>query len=329
MKCFRVKGSNFECGVQLGQQFRFEMQRRLDNYQINSATVAPHLKQLQQIYQYCNRKYNSNIQELKGISKGSGIDFWHLFYLNCSEISQNVHGCSSIAVVDQKNVLLAHNEDGDREERKEGCALIHYVLPTFSFHSYVYLGELAGSAYNWNENGLFFTLNYIPVKRLNLLGLPYYFLTRSLLEAKSIGQAIQFLKKNPCMSGFHCFIGQGNRIVSVEKYHDAVSVQEIKGFSPHTNHFVHGLFTSKIVPSSKVRLQRLQELLSIFRSTPHFISTADVVSLLFDTKSKDYPIYANGNTRITLSTVLFDAMEKKVLIFPKDSKTLNDHFKLH
>ncbi len=281
MKQFTVTGSNFDCGYQLGKKFRKEIRWRLRHTEITPVTIARHWQQVHRMYHYCQQHYPSFLQEIAGMAEGAGADFLELFFLNCPELSQYHHGCSSIAVVDKKKALLAHNEDGDAFERQDKCALITYQLShklfQTTFHSFVYLGELPGSAYTWNASGLFFTVNYVPVKKLNFSGAPYYFITRQLAEARSIAGAVKILKRSNNASGFHGYIGKGRRIVSVEQYGGKVRVREIKGMDIHTNHFLHPEMSTygEIRPSSATRLQRLEELLASTQHSQILVSPDD------------------------------------------------------
>ncbi len=289
MPHFTVHGTPFDCSYQVGKRFHREIKACLRHYCISPLALKQQGKHIQEYYHYCQRHYPQYLQEIAGLAEGSKTDFLELFYLNCPELSQTHHGCSSIAFVEKGkknrernvrkkgNLLLAHNEDGEPGEKG---ALITYQLPNTTFHSFVYHGELPGSAYNWNEHGLFFTINYIPVLSLKK-GAPYYFLTRNLLECPSLAVALPILRKSSCASGFHAYIGQGKiglgktgsrktrlgegqkeKIFSVEKWGKKTSIKEVKGLDLHTNHFLHPGMRSEVRKGSLLRLKRLQELLA-------------------------------------------------------------------
>lgn len=317
MNHLTVRGTPFDCSFQIGKRFHREIKARLRHYRISPLILKHHWKQIHEYYHYCKRHYPQYLEEIAGLAEGSKTDFLELFYLNCPELSQAQHGCSSIAIVPEEEkgeVLLAHNEDGEPGEKG---ALITYQFPNIIFHSFVYHGELPGSAYNWNGHGLFFTINYIPVLSLKQ-GAPYYFLTRNILECQSLAAALQKLKKSACTSGFHAYIGQGHRIISVEKWGKKTSLKEVKGVDLHTNHFLHPGMRSEVRKGSLLRLKRMQELINK-KNHPGMggakpsLTSGELLKILFDRRNRPYPLYsATGDKSRTLSTVVFE--DKRVIL---------------
>ncbi len=322
MKRFVVQGNAFECGYKVGQKYAAEIRWRLQHNRITPATIQRHKLQLQSIFQRCTPMHLPIIQQIKGLAQGSKQDFWKLILLNSSELSEYHHGCSSIAFVDGKKAELFHNEDGTQGEKKDGCALVAYKLPTCTFHSYVYLGELPGNAYAWNNHGFFYSVNYLKIKKFQLAYVPSFFTTSLLAEAKSIEEALRILKKNPCSSGFHYFMGQGKRIISVEQVHERLSVQEVRGMYIHTNYLLHGILDAlgEEYRSSQERHERIRHLLQ---------QGLEPLPVLFDKKNRPYPVYCRTNdVGRTLSTVVFDGGKGKVTIYPRDSLKNKNCFSL-
>ncbi|MEK6951168.1 MAG: C45 family peptidase [Nanoarchaeota archaeon] len=325
MRHLTVNGTLFDCSYQLGQRLRKEIQARLRYHHLSASARGPQWKRIHQFYHYCKKHYPRYLEELAALAEGSRSDFLELFYLNCPELSQAHHGCSSIAIVSKEKArrrestgqtLLAHNEDG---EPGEGGTLVTYKLPKLTFNSFVYYGELPGSAYNWNEHGLFFTVNYIPVTKIYYQYAPYYFLTRKILECRNLTAALQVLRTSPCASGFHCYIGQGKRILSVEKWGRRTSIKEVKGIDFHTNHFLHSEMQrgSEVRKGSLIRLRRLQELARPGKT----ITSATLLRILFDRKNRPYPVYSTtGDKMRTLSTVVMEG--GKVMIYDQRKKSL-------
>ncbi len=337
MPHFTVHGTPFDCSFQIGKRFHREIRARLRHYRISPLSLKHQWKQIHEYYHYCQRHYPQYREEIAGLAEGSKTDFLELFYLNCPELSQSHHschgsnsshscygghGCSSIAIVPEEEkgkMLLAHNEDGEPGEKG---VLITYQLPKLTFHSFVYHGELPGSAYNWNQYGLFFTVNYIPVLSRKK-GAPYYFLTRKLVECPTVASAIRILKQSSCASGFHAYIGQGHRIISVEKWGNKTSIKEVKGIEGHTNHFLHPGMRSEVRKGSLLRLKRLQELLASkkIKTKNHpgmggakpSLTSGELLKILFDRRNRPYPLYsATGDESRTLSTVVFKDGKMKI-----------------
>ena len=86
-------------------------------------------------------------------------------------------------------LILAHNEDGD--DRNEGRMFVAKVTPPSGvrFISFVYPGLLPGNGPGFNDRGICQTTNYIEPKEV-ARGVPRYFVGRSVLEAKSLDEAV-------------------------------------------------------------------------------------------------------------------------------------------
>ncbi len=306
MRYFVVKGNHYECGQQIGRAMKKEIASRLKLMRISREKVRRNWTKLQFINQLCFLKYPEYVRELKGYSDGSGADYWQLLMLNSPIFGTN-HGCSSIAVNEKNQTLLAHNEDGANFESKNNCALIKFIQRDAVFHSFVYAGELAGNAYNWNSERLFFTVNSIPTLKVDV-SVPRYFTARALCETGNLLRAVRILKQSDDASGFHYFIGKGNRIVSVEHFQDKIGVHEVKEKYAHTNHFILKKFAkfSREYPDTASRLERIRKMLP----------DHELLEIINDRQNKMYPLLRKGERGYrTLSQVIFNPREKKVWIY--------------
>ncbi|MBI2669383.1 hypothetical protein HYX14_06090 [Candidatus Woesearchaeota archaeon] len=310
MKTFTVKGTNFNIGVQLGKKLKKEIAARLKVLKITSPAVAKQKSALELIHHLCLRKFPFYVEELQGYSQGSGIDYWQLLLLNCPELGTD-HGCSSIVVNTKEQTLLAHNEDAANAEKKQYCALVKFVLPKVTFHSYVYAGELAGNAFSWNSQGVYVAVNYLHAEKKKRATLPSYFTARALCEARELQQAVEILRRGS--SVLHYFIGKKDRLISVEQWQEELSLIDVKGQYFHTSHYIHGKFTAEISGDehSFKRYERMKELMG----------SAPPLTILFDTKNRPYSIYSQEkDVKRTLATVVFYPLQKKVRIYESKKK---------
>ena len=310
MRYLSIQGDHYTCGRAVGRFFRANIPYRLRLFGITDAHVAKKRKAIDARLRACQEKYPALISELHGIADGSGIDFLKIFVLNAPNLWPVIHGCTSIAAESEEGVVLAHNEDGEKGERKHDTALIRFSYPHVTFHAFVYAGELAGSAYAWNEHGFFFSGNNIHPNQKRLFGISF-FVSRLLVEAKTVAEALWTLKatEDPCC--YHYFLGEKKRILSVELMGKKFSSFEIRSRALHTNHFTHLLFADadRKTKSSEYRFRRVAELLS---------QNVPLEKVLFDTKNRPHCIYnRKKDHKITLSTVIFDPARKKVRIYAK------------
>ncbi len=305
MKHITVKGTHYECGYQIGRRFKAQIIWRLKHHNITKSYVSKHRVAFDLMYNHVKNNYPLYLDEIYGLARGSNISMDYILFLNFAELSQYHHGCSSIAR-GGSSLELAHNEDGDSEEKKSACALITYVLPTHTFTSYTYLGELPGNSFSWNQHGLYFTVNYIQVVPLRQY-VPRYFIARSLVDCTTLKDVEKVLKKTHCDSAFHYFVGDKKSIVSFEHCYRDVSVKKISRCYVHTNHLLRGTFRSQIYGSTIERYNCLGELVP-----------GDFRLALFDTSGRPKSVYARrGDVSRTLATVVFLPLKNRVDIYEK------------
>lgn len=190
---------------------------------------------------------------------------------------------------------------------------LHYAFKDFNYWSYSFLNELSGNTFSWNSAGLFFSMNYLYPIALELQNISQYFIARGLIEKKDIGEAIEFLNKADCASGFHFFIGNcvTEEIVSVEKTPYDLSVKRVESLFGHTNHYIHPRFIGSVkggidyVEESMERLQIVEELMD------ERISLSDAENIFGTTL---YRPRKEKDTSITQATVVANLKTKKIFI---------------
>ena len=144
------------------------------------------------------------VEELEGMAESLEIPFMNLFAFNCRseiELRANPPGCSTIALKDSDRVILAHNEDGN--DLNIGRMFLARVAPPsgVDFVVFVYPGILPGNGPGLNRNGIVQTTNYIQPQRV-VDGIPRYFLSRAILEARSLEDAVSLATMEPRASPY-------------------------------------------------------------------------------------------------------------------------------
>jgi hypothetical protein len=198
------------------------------------------------MFSHASAAFPNLIEELEGMAESLGIPLMNLFAFNCrSEIKmlQDPPGCSTIALKDGDRMILAHNEDGN--DLNKGRMFLARVTPPsgITFLAFVYPGLLPGNGPVVNQNGIVETTNYIQPRRV-ADGIPRYFISRAILEAESLDEAVSLATiKGRAFPFHHNLVSlREGRIVSVEtaaypeEKHD---ILEVEGFYIHTNHFLH------------------------------------------------------------------------------------------
>ncbi|MEM2130887.1 MAG: C45 family peptidase [Candidatus Woesearchaeota archaeon] len=329
MKIIKLLGSNYEFGYKLGLLFSDAIKYRIKKFKINDKLLKKKQKYIYQTKKLAEL-YSNYYEELRGIANASKVSFNEIIMLNLLGLL-DISRCSSIAIKTKNNLLIAHNEDGDNFERKNDFALIKYEKKDFYFYSFFYPGELLGSTFSWNSYGLIITTNSIRSKLSKKPKLPRVFLSRALIEAKSIKQAISIIKKIKISGGLHYFIADSKKIISVELYQNKFYIKNVKGIEIHTNHYLYEKFRKKTKQSknSLTRYKRLKELITELKKEENFIDFLNnstylkknilnnILKIMYDRRTKPNSIYnKKSDKNQTLATFIYLNNEKHVFKNP-------------
>lgn len=322
LRVIEANGDYFTCGKIFGsscaESIAYRVRRELAGH-----SAEKYREELQEVDELCRKLYPEYVRELEGIAEGSGANYCDLLLLNTPELMERAQGCTTVAVSNEKEQYLVHNEDGIGEERGEDCVLLHYVLPDRSFYAFTYAGEIAGGSYSWNSHGLYFSVNYLKPIDIDFDGrVSRNFVARKVIEAESIEAAIAVLENGQDVSGYHYYMGQGNRLVSVENFRNEVSVKEVVGMDVHANHYLHEEFVARATskPNSLARQQRAEELKR---------AGADPLTMLTDRMNAPNAICASVGERLhTISTIGFYPQEGKVRLYEPGTLTIEAEYAL-
>lgn len=245
LKIIEATGDYFTCGKTFGTSCIKNIANRLKRELANNSTEI-YKNELKEIDTLCKKFYPEYIIELKGIAEGAKVDYWKLLLLNSPELMERHQGCTSIAISNKKEFYLVHNEDGNSNEDIENCIILHYTLPHCSFYAFTYAGELPGASYGWNSHGLYFSVNYLkPINNNINEKISRNFIARKMLELNNIDNVKKIIKNGQDMSGYHYYMGQGNKLISIENFQDEISLNKVIGINIHTNHYLHRKFTKR------------------------------------------------------------------------------------
>ncbi|MES2006971.1 MAG: C45 family peptidase [Patescibacteria group bacterium] len=322
LKVVEATGDYRECGRAFGLACKESIAYRLDR-EVSLAALEKHRAELVEVNERCKKWYPEYVEELEGITEGSGADYWRLLLLNTPEIMERESGCTSIAVSAEDKLYLVHNEDGGSDERTEDCVLLHYTLPTVSFYTFTYAGEIAGGSYSWNSHHLYFSVNYLKPIELDVTDrVSRNFVARKVIEATSVEDAISILKNSHDICGYHYYLGQGEKLFTIENFHNEVSAREVRGVEAHSNHYLHPQFAGRVAHKqhTEVRLNRAQELIK---------EGAEPLQILADRENAPLSICTEPNEALhTISTIGFFPKEQKVILYEPESLKKEATFKL-
>jgi predicted choloylglycine hydrolase len=189
------------------------------------------------------RHFPHLVEEIEGMAAGAGMAFaalWTLF-IQCEleAFKEEPEGCSTIFFKNGKQTWLFHNEDGNNAYADLMFTIRVSPPSGVRFAAMVYPGIPAGNGPAMNAAGILQTTNYIGSTHPEV-GLPRYVLSRAILEAKTLKEALQIATMTPLAFPCHHNLAEvsSGRYVSVETTPEGHAVFEPEALYHHTNHLV-------------------------------------------------------------------------------------------
>jgi len=204
-KVLTLKGSNYEQGFYHGAVLKDEIKFIVDfmDSKINSNGYFKNF--FNRIYiKFISKQYFKNIpdeylEEIKGISDGSGIDFYSIFLLNVYDEIYNTLGCTNAAYWKYDDLIHGRNLDYDHAEILWDKSVIFYYINSEDKYNVISVSwpGLIGVLTGMNDAGL--SLGSMTSKSVNssFNSIPTGFLYRKILEkAKFLDEATYILQNN-------------------------------------------------------------------------------------------------------------------------------------
>ncbi len=255
-----VRGNDYEIGFQIGQQFAgmiregfaargswwtdllaFAKAQEPAVYDTFLAAAKMHAPEV--------------LEELRGWAEGSEVPFRELMVFNLKgeyaalrghsmeerkpEPDEENPGCSCLALASGGQLLVAHNEDGNKAYMERMFLLRMHPEGRPSVLAASYPGVLPGNAPWVNSHGVMMTTNYIPSREVKL-GVGRYFLDRQAMAAATVDEVVAICSHAERAYAFHHIIGSRDekRVLALEATTSKLERQEIQGLYLHTNHLV-------------------------------------------------------------------------------------------
>lgn len=243
-----VKGKPYDMGKEAGRKcasrgkaYRDSMAESVEYY-----TGMPWPKAVARGLRYlpfAEDFYPDFVEEIRGYAEGARMPFGDAFALCCHELlsTQGFKGCTDVAVsgdvTEDGHVLIGHNEDWCSEQLDQ-VVLLHAKpagKPSFITTSYAGLVPSSGM----NSAGLSLTGNALSPNDMRL-GIPKVFPVRKALEARRIGEELEFAMPSGRASSYNNICSDKNgEIYSLEgSATDHAVLYAVDGYLVHTNHYV-------------------------------------------------------------------------------------------
>lgn len=258
---FEAGGSNYDIGYIIGKKTRNlilkvlpkRKKRLLKKTNKNYSTL---IGLARKSISFAGGEFKHLNQELEGIAKGANIPFEDILFLTFDEEFDELafspeeempaERCTTIAVKENENFYLAHNEDYEKDFYN------NFYIVKIARHNTPhglacgFAGTLAGSVCGLNQHGIGFFGNSIHMGFK--IGIPKNFILRCLLEVKTMSEAIKILSLKPRSLSQNTTIVSANeqKMASVEATFDAMDILSSKRrYLLHTNHLLSNNLDNK------------------------------------------------------------------------------------
>jgi hypothetical protein len=237
---YSVNGSNYEIGTQIGKHFRKHIA-----YVIENSHRLNFLKRLEQknsrletLVGNGNKYLRWYMDEIKGIANGSGSDFTDILLMNFHYDFPR-EACTTVIFKEPGRIILAHNEDNNKEYLNNCFLLKVFPDGKTPFLSYCYAGMIPGNSFAFNSNGIIITNNAMPTPDIKM-GIPRHLIDRYTLETESIDDVIHrsLLKERASGGSFNVVSMKENWAINIETTSEKYCITEVEERYLHTNHYI-------------------------------------------------------------------------------------------
>jgi len=178
-------------------------------------------------------------------------------------------GCTSVVSRGSGTVIVGHTEDSS-PEAVEGIYLLDATVEEAGevrsrFLALNYAQTLPGCAAAMNRYGLIVLIDALPDPDRQI-GAPRHFVSRALLDCRSIDEAVATLRDTARGGGWNYLLAQGDRYANVETTATRVVITasgDLPAYA-HANHYLDGTLAGDSGdprPNSLARLERARQLM--------------------------------------------------------------------
>ncbi len=325
----RIKGTHKEIGLAIGREMRQAVHGQIEVYskmmskaQDVELTWSQAALQARKYLPFSEEFFPRYVEEMRGIAQGAGVDFDDVNTLNCMEAitSDALHlKCTSLAAglevtESGSSVLVAHNEDWIPADHP-----FTYVIQAEPGDEPAFLGLSYGALLpnlGFNAAGLAHVADSVFPNDVRL-GIPRIVVTRAILGARTLGEAMQAALHRRRAAGYnHLIADQSGEIYNVEVAATAFdTLYAADNWSAHTNHYTSPIMqpyedNPDQLINSRVRLNRARHLI---KGRLGKLTVADFQTILSDHVNYPSSICAHNDfcvspfdCSVTIASIIID-----------------------
>ncbi|NHJ49080.1 MAG: hypothetical protein FK733_14935 [Asgard group archaeon] len=243
---FRVNGTNYEIGLQIGKKFKKQINDTISNRDKFSALKTWDIEdssRINKMLELSKEVFPDYIEEMQGLADGAGLEFRDIFIHNSMHLL-DLANCSTGVFKFPDKIYLAHNEDFDPIMEQNSYFIFVEQENGNDFFAHCYPGVIPGMSFGFNTAGLLLTCNFVPDPTKSL-GVSRILFGRAILEQKSIQDAIKVIDSYAPRTGgasYTLYSLNEKRAVNVETTGlDSTQIEIIDRFF-RANHYISDQF---------------------------------------------------------------------------------------
>jgi len=307
----KIQGGPEDSGRQHGGLLKERIHRTVDFYKRQFLLPEEQILGIADQFRKATEAFRDDLYlEIEALARAAEIDPVWIYALNgrTEILNLNPMECSSLAF--RKQGLIGQNWDWDSEveelavildiEKEDGHRIITMTEPGM-------IGKIG-----MNCCGLGVCLNFMTIEDYQPYGVPLHVLLRSILDSKSLNEALSLIKPHlPGKVGNILIADWNGNVEDIELAGEEFFNVPVEDLFAHTNHFLTRVdYDLMLFPNTMGRYNRAKELLSMLDDP----SVESMKNILRDHNNEESPIcrkrfshpWLTDDTSMTVSSIIMD-----------------------
>jgi isopenicillin-N N-acyltransferase-like protein len=307
----KIQGGAEDRGRQQGVLLKERIHRTVDFYKKQFLQPEGQILRIAEQFQKSTEAFRTDLYlEIEALSRAAEVDPVWIYALNgrTELLNLNPMECTSLAF--RKEGLIGQNWDWDSEveelavildiEKEDGHRIITVTEPGM-------IGKIG-----MNHCGLGVCLNFMTIEAYQPYGVPLHVLLRTILDSKSLTEALSLIKPHLLGKVGNIMIADCNgKVEDIELAGDEFFSIPVEDQFVHTNHFLKKVdYDLMLFPNTLGRYNRARELLRTIDNP----SVGAMKDILRDHTNEEYPIcrkrfshpWLTDDTSMTVTSIIMD-----------------------
>lgn len=242
----QVSGTHRDIGLAIGEMQRDRIRDRMEARKRLIPGYQSYLDKIPEYIAITKKYFPKLVEEVEGIVEASGVAFDEYFFAQARDLypfyiegdaDTDFDGdhCTVAVSFNTDGVIIGDNEDWITKALDD-LYLLKATINGTTFFGLQYAVSIPGEAACINNWGLVQCITEIhPTSQF---GVPKNFVSRAILEARTLEEAEKIITNTPKASGYNHVLVQGDRVWNFEIAGEDYAVERLeKEKFVHTNHF--------------------------------------------------------------------------------------------